>query len=678
MTRGVDITQVIAANLARRHAAERRFRLYGMAAIGFAALMLLLLLASILGPGISGFIRHEVRIDVDTAWLTSAEASADAGAPDFYALTRQAIIASTDDTIDTPALRHQLLTLVGTFAAFDVKAALEGHAPGTASRQSIWVPLASNADLLFKGVIDRHLPMAERPINDQQLHWLDQWQAEGRIRAGFNWDFFTRGDSRAPEAAGFLGSMVGSLLVLAVCMSFALPVAVMAAITLEEFARKTRLAEWLEIIINNLAAVPSIIYGLLGLSIFLQLFEAPRSSALVGGLTITMLILPVMIIAARSSIRAVPPSMRQAATALGATQLQVVRHHVLPYALPGIMTGTILAVCRTLGETAPLLMIGMVAFVADIPRGVTDPATAMPVEIYLWASSPELGFIEKTSSGIIVLLVLLLLLNGARAFTENMELMTQPATSTIAARDVSVFYGSKQALYDVSLDIADKSVTAFIGPSGCGKSTFLRCLNRMNDLIPGCRVTGSITLDGDDIYDPARDVVLLRARVGMVFQKPNPFPKSIYENVAYGARINGLARHKTDLDAIVERSLRGAALWDEVKDRLDQPGTGLSGGQQQRLCIARTMAVSPEIILMDEPCSALDPIATSKVEELIEALSEHYTIVIVTHSMAQARRVSKTTAFFHMGNVVEMGATEQMFEEPVQAQTRDYISGRYG
>ena len=249
---------------------------------------------------------------------------------------------------------------------------------------------------------------------------------------------------------------------------------------------------------------------------------------------------------------------------------------------------------------------------------------------------------------------------------------------TIRARDVDIFYGQKQALFGVSLDIAPRSVTAFIGPSGCGKSTFLRAITRMNDLIPGCRLSGSITLDGQDVYDPALDVVLLRARVGMVFQKPNPFPKSIYENVAYGPRIHGLAAGKAEMDAIVERCLRDAALWDEVKDRLGAPGTGLSGGQQQRLCIARTMAVSPEVILMDEPCSALDPIATGRVEELIAQLQEKYTIVIVTHSMAQARRVAETTAFFHMGTLVESGPTEQMFDAPTKTQTRDYITGRYG
>ena len=249
---------------------------------------------------------------------------------------------------------------------------------------------------------------------------------------------------------------------------------------------------------------------------------------------------------------------------------------------------------------------------------------------------------------------------------------------TIIARDVDVFYGTKQALFGVNLDIMPKTVTAFIGPSGCGKSTFLRAINRMNDLIPGCRFQGSLTLEGRDIYAPDFDAVLLRARVGMVFQKPNPFPKSIYENVAYGPRIHGLAKTKADLDAIVEKSLRGAALWDEVKDRLDSAGTGLSGGQQQRLCIARTMAVSPEVILMDEPCSALDPIATGKVEELISELKQHYALIIVTHSMAQARRVASTTAFFHLGKLIETGGTEQIFEAPIHSQTKDYISGRYG
>ncbi len=245
-------------------------------------------------------------------------------------------------------------------------------------------------------------------------------------------------------------------------------------------------------------------------------------------------------------------------------------------------------------------------------------------------------------------------------------------------RDVNVFYGEKQAIFDVSLDIPDRSVTALIGPSGCGKSTYLRCLNRMNDLIDICRVEGTFLLDGEDIYHGEIDPVLLRARVGMVFQKPNPFPKSIYENVAYGPRIHGLARDRTELDEIVETALRKAALWDEVKDRLDAPGTGLSGGQQQRLCIARAIATRPEVILMDEPASALDPIATARIEELIDELKENYCIVIVTHSMQQAARVSDRTAFFHLGKLVEEGPTEQIFTAPREQQTQDYITGRYG
>ena len=248
----------------------------------------------------------------------------------------------------------------------------------------------------------------------------------------------------------------------------------------------------------------------------------------------------------------------------------------------------------------------------------------------------------------------------------------------IAARNVNVFYGAKQAINDVSIDISTGVVTAFIGPSGCGKSTFLRTLNRMNDTIAGCRVDGQIELDGKDIYASGMDVVELRARVGMVFQKPNPFPKSIYENVAYGPRIHGLAGSKADMDAIVEKSLRRAGLWDEVKDRLAESGTALSGGQQQRLCIARAIAVSPEVILMDEPCSALDPIATARIEELIDDLKERYAIVIVTHSMQQAARVSQRIAFFHLGTVVEYGLTEDIFTNPREERTKDYITGRYG
>ncbi|MBF9030490.1 phosphate ABC transporter ATP-binding protein [Rhodobacterales bacterium HKCCE3408] len=252
------------------------------------------------------------------------------------------------------------------------------------------------------------------------------------------------------------------------------------------------------------------------------------------------------------------------------------------------------------------------------------------------------------------------------------------AEAKISARDCQVWYGDNHAIKDVNVDIDDKAVTAFIGPSGCGKSTFLRCLNRMNDTIDIARVEGEITLDGEDIYDRRVDPVQLRAKVGMVFQKPNPFPKSIYDNVAYGPRIHGLAKDKAELDAIVENSLKKAALWKEVKDRLTAPGTGLSGGQQQRLCIARAIATSPEVLLMDEPCSALDPIATAQVEELIDELRAGFSVVIVTHSMQQAARVSQKTAFFHLGELVEFGDTGQIFTNPKDPRTESYITGRIG
>jgi phosphate transport system ATP-binding protein len=262
---------------------------------------------------------------------------------------------------------------------------------------------------------------------------------------------------------------------------------------------------------------------------------------------------------------------------------------------------------------------------------------------------------------------------------KHQEPQSAPAPAAkVVARDVNVYYGEKHALKGVNVDIPERNVTAFIGPSGCGKSTFLRCINRMNDTIPICRVTGKITIDGSDIYDRSLDVVQLRARVGMVFQKPNPFPKSIFENVAYGPRIHGLAKTKPELEEIVALSLKRAGLFEEVKDRLLDPGTGLSGGQQQRLCIARAIAVEPEIILMDEPCSALDPIATAHVEELIDELKSQFTIVIVTHNMQQAARVSQRTAFFHLGLLVEEAPTEVIFNNPKDRRTQDYITGRFG
>ena len=277
---------------------------------------------------------------------------------------------------------------------------------------------------------------------------------------------------------------------------------------------------------------------------------------------------------------------------------------------------------------------------------------------------------------------------SVKTFSFDQQLHASESYSTIgknlvedakmSVRNVDVFYGDKQAIFDVNMDIKKNEVIAMIGPSGCGKSTFLRTLNRMNDTIDSCKVTGDVTMDGENLYDPKLDVVELRARVGMVFQKPNPFPKSIFENVAYGPRLHGLANSKADLDDLVESSLKKAGLWDEAKDRLHQPGTGLSGGQQQRLCIARAIAIEPEVILMDEPCSALDPIATARIEELIEELSQNFTIAIVTHSMQQAARVSHRTAYFHLGKLIEVNPTETVFTMPEHKLTEAYITGRFG
>lgn len=262
--------------------------------------------------------------------------------------------------------------------------------------------------------------------------------------------------------------------------------------------------------------------------------------------------------------------------------------------------------------------------------------------------------------------------------TQAVKTKTEIPEVRMAAKNLSVFYGEKQALFDISLDILTNKVTALIGPSGCGKSTFIRCLNRMNDYVENCRITGKVELDGYNIYEKNIDTILLRQKVGMVFQKPNPFPKSIYENVSYGPKIHRLVSGKDEMDALVEKTLRRVGLWDEVNDRLDAPGTSLSGGQQQRLCIARAIATKPEVVLMDEPCSALDPIATAVIEELIEELTRKFTIVIVTHSMQQAERVSHYTAFFHLGKILESGTTEQIFNDPANQQTKDYIGGKFG
>lgn len=412
-------------NLAARHRKNRYFKQMARASLLFAALMLCWLLLSMLSAGIQGFFRHELTLSIDTKPMAEALKNA----PDtinYNALLHASLRDMAAQQLTAPedkAQLRQLYMLAGTFAALDVKQQLRAAAFDNTSvrvservnvpeRVNVQIALSDNADQYLKGAFSDVTNPHAVPLSAEQRTWLDGWQKAGAAQRAFNTELFTRGDSRAPESAGLGGSVVGSMLLVLVCMFCALPLGVMSAVYLEEYAKKNLLSELIEVTINNLAAVPSIIFGLLGLSLYLILLGLPRSSTLVGGLTLSFMVLPVIILTTRAALKAVPPSIRHGAIALGASPLQVVLHHVLPYALPGIMTGTILGMARALGETAPLLMIGMVAFVADIPRGITDPATVLPVQIYLWASSPELGFIEKTASAILVLLTILLLLNA--------------------------------------------------------------------------------------------------------------------------------------------------------------------------------------------------------------------------------------------------------------------------
>lgn len=402
-------------NLAARHRKNRIFRQVARASLLFAAAMLCWLLLSLLGTGIQGFFRHELTLSIDTKQIAKTLKSA----PDsinYNALLHASLDVMASQRHYAPknkAQARQLYMLAGTFAALDIKQQTLAALKHNERMVRVHIALSDNADQYLKGAFSNITNPHAIPLSEQQRTWLDDWKKAGATKRAFNTELFTRGDSRAPESAGFGGSMVGSLLLVLVCMLSALPLGVMSAVYLEEYAKKNLLSDMIEVTINNLAAVPSIIFGLLGLSLYLILFGLPRSSALVGGLTLAFMVLPVIILTTRAALKAVPPSIRHGAIALGASPLQVVLHHVMPYALPGIMTGTILGMARALGETAPLLMIGMVAFVADIPRGITDPATVLPVQIYLWASSPELGFIEKTASAILVLLTILLLLNAA-------------------------------------------------------------------------------------------------------------------------------------------------------------------------------------------------------------------------------------------------------------------------
>jgi phosphate transport system permease protein len=399
----------------RRLARESRFQWYGKCALGLALLALVVLLYTLIARGATGFFSTEVQLEItyDAAVLGTENADELKHIPmgGYYTLVQQALKNKFPDVLERKD-RRELYALISMGATRDVRAALIEKPQLLGQKKSLWLPASSALDLYKKGKLDMSGEASDRALSDQQLSWIKSLENESAIRLGFNTRFFTAADSRQPEKAGFLGAMVGSFFTLMVCLALAFPLGVMTSVYLEEFARKNWFTDVIEVNINNLAAVPSIVFGLLGLSLYINVMHMPRSAPLVGGLTLALMILPVIIISTRTSLKAVPDSIRQGALALGATKLQTVWHHTLPLAMPGIMTGTILGLARAIGETAPLLMIGMVAFVADVPRGITDPATVMPVQVFLWATSPEAGFVEKTAAGIMVLLVLLLAMNA--------------------------------------------------------------------------------------------------------------------------------------------------------------------------------------------------------------------------------------------------------------------------
>lgn len=399
----------------KRLCGEKRFQFYGKLSLSIAVIMLLLLIGNLLMQGASGFVQTQAKLTVnfDKKLLELEQGEELDGLPPsrYLPFIRESLKTRFPEVIEKNDLR-KLYALVGTHARLEIKKMVEADNNLLGKTKQVWLPLGSNADLFIKGKISAKTNELDRKINDKQISWLNELSAKGEISKSFNSGFFTRGDSRNPEAAGFLGAMVGSALTLIVCLLVVFPFGVATAVFLEEFAKKSKIVDFIEVNINNLAAVPSIVFGLLGLAVYINVLGMPRSASIVGGATLAMMILPVIIITTRTSLKSIPNSIRDAARALGATPVQMVWHHTLPLSMPGIMTGTILGMARAIGETAPLLMIGMVAFVADIPHGFADPATAMPVQIYLWASSPEAGFAEKTATGILVLLMLLISMNA--------------------------------------------------------------------------------------------------------------------------------------------------------------------------------------------------------------------------------------------------------------------------
>ena len=497
-----------------------------------------------------------------------------------------------------------------------------------------------------------------------------------------SWEFLSTTASVLKGTDGILPAILNTLYVILLTLLIVLPLGVGAAVYLTEYASNRKLIEVIEFTNETLAGIPSIIYGLVGMLVFAQTMGF-KTCLLSGSLTLVVMNLPTIIRTTQESLKTVPQGYREGALGLGAGKWHIIRTIVLPCSIDGIVTGCILAVGRIVGESAALLFTAGAAEViaGSIAKAYTSNGATLSVLLYLRAFEDG-DFASAWGIGA-VLLVLVLLIDLAARLAKTSSNRNSKGyfmdnnMPVISAKNLNLWYGDFKALKGISLDVGEQEITALIGPSGCGKSTFLKTLNRMNDLVPNVRIEGGVRLRGEDIFSKEMQLTDLRRRVGMVFQKANPFPMSIYDNITYGPKLHGV-RNKAELDELVESSLRGAALWDEVKDRLKKSALGLSGGQQQRLCIARALAVKPEVLLMDEPTSALDPGSTMKVEELMSELKKNYTVVIVTHNMQQAARISDRTAFFLLGELVECGPTGEIFSTPKDKRTEDYISGRFG
>jgi len=539
--------------------------------------------------------------------------------------------------------------------------------------------------------------------------------------SAISWQFLTNstipGNTLPLGVDGMGAAVIGTLEITGFAAVMAIPLGVLGAVYINEYGGNRPLARLIAFMSDVMTGVPSIVMGLFVYTIWVLHFGY---SGLAGAFALGCLMLPVVIRSSYEMLKLVPDNLREASYALGATKARVTLTVVLPAAVSGIVSGALLAIARAAGETAPLLFT-ILTVEATNTNLFSGANTALSTQIFVNAQSPYVGAEARAWGAALTLIVIAFMLMiiartvtalfaPIRALGNSMEQPEQkliphvelpelpepavrdevpavPGASIFDTKNVSIYYGSFRAVTDVSLSIYQNEITAFIGPSGCGKTTVLRTLNRMNDLIPSARVEGDVHYRGASLYSSAVSATAVRRRIGMVFQKPNPFPKSIYDNVAYGPRING-EHNKGRLNEIVERSLRQAALWDEVKDRLNKSGLSLSGGQAQRLCIARTLAVEPDVVLMDEPCSALDPIATGRIEDLMHEIKSKYTIVIVTHNMQQATRVSDRTAFYSVlrdeksdvrtGVLVEYDRTEKIFHDPRDERTQAYVTGRMG